>query len=1348
MEKRFLKYVVVLLVLLFIIVAIFTIRQIEFDRGGAPQITAFVVVNNVETAKLIPLKVEDISGVARVDEPVEGQVPFGKGFVTNINQLSVLRLNAGQYELVPAQFLASTTHADSSINLIRYHFRLPVSLPANAAHTYYLYYGSTGGASASVPSPLNLNNIGGEDVLSTTNSDGQIVSITIDPSKFSIAKRVNVGGVDIWPLDASRGFYVESETGSIFNSLSPPTSMNWVWTGPLTSVLNVQGSISGTPLTYSAYIQFYAGTSRIDVKSIIFMHRGPRNLVVSAQYYFKRLFFQSVVGDLTGTQTLQTDYASIPYTNQVVQVIQDGTPGGIDDYTTSTAPEPTTANSLDNLYHKVRVDGSLAPVSGTQGNGLLSYYNSQQRYSSFFKDFWQNSAKLITFSRTGSINNYVLDLWPKQNLYNDLTHTIGAKHGVSSSNNLIYNNYGSGVPSSQSTNNYVFESGAGKTYTFGFNFDYNLPMPANDYAKAYQYPLLGLPPKDYWKAFLPMYVESRDWTQEASLSSSTRSAAMVVDRWGKAIWDTSVLTNCGLPQCITMLQRLERGGMNVNTEGRFMYTWGIYGNQLWGTVQNDQDSYGWTEGSVLAALRNQDVEGVTRAPVGFFRDIAWYWATPGQAMFGTGGYRYQSGDQVFGSYGASPRHSPSFGKWLWQIITGDWQAKDTLLITSARFTGDGIPGWQQEIQQTGFGGDHGKVGHYGKDLQGLAAAYDATGNPARLQTGMQLLQTALNYAADCKARYGVNLIVYDNNNDVSNCGLQYTGSTTVSGTTYQYQHSEMQLFMIGYLWRGGAEILSRYKSHFGSTDPLYISVHSMFVNTMNEFFTGSVQPFISSQSGVSLPQDYAIVRITSGPLGTPPIELLNAVCSNNPASGSANSNPIANSGTLGTSYFFTCSGLGASNAINLVSGLGYLYQETGDLAVKAAIEDIFNDVFNSGTWSQVSYHNSQYVTIVKEASTFMYEAPRGLAALVGSSCSPNGLQQSCSTGQPGICAQGSRTCTNGLWSICTSSNSPIVEICSNTLDDDCDGVVNDGCTCSSWAGAAVCSATNICSGQLVTQAAQPNCCIGSCQTPVIPTGLIAAYSFEEGAGATTTADVSGNNNQGTLINGPQSIQQGRYGHGLSFDGVNDYISVPNSANLNPTNELTITAWVRNPSNGDMLISKGISAGQYQLRFVSPGIRYNINGNVGPTNAYSFIPDTWHHVAGIFDGNSDTMKIYVDGILVDPVSTSITTTIQASTVELNIGRRSQPSAGTENYLFGDVDEVRLYNRALSLNEILFDMNLPIQQGSSFCGNNLVEPGEQCGEPSLPQCSNGFVCSSCVCAANPAPTAPTNLQATVN
>src|SRR5262249_29396871 len=82
----------------------------------------------------------------------------------------------------------------------------------------------------------------------------------------------------------------------------------------------------------------------------------------------------------------------------------------------------------------------------------------------------------------------------------------------------------------------------------------------------------------------------------------------------------------------------------------------------------------------------------------------------------------------------------------------------------------------------------------------------------------------------------------------------------------------------------------------------------------------------------------------------------------------------------------------------------------------------------------------------------------------------------------------------------------------------------------------------------------------SATPPPPPTGLVAAYGFSEGSG-NTTADVSGNGNAGVLTNGT-GWTSGKYGNAASFDGINDNVSIANSASLTLGSSGTIEAWVK------------------------------------------------------------------------------------------------------------------------------------------------------------------------------------------
>src|SRR3989304_1443402 len=75
-----------------------------------------------------------------------------------------------------------------------------------------------------------------------------------------------------------------------------------------------------------------------------------------------------------------------------------------------------------------------------------------------------------------------------------------------------------------------------------------------------------------------------------------------------------------------------------------------------------------------------------------------------------------------------------------------------------------------------------------------------------------------------------------------------------------------------------------------------------------------------------------------------------------------------------------------------------------------------------------------------------------------------------------------------------------------------------------------------------------------------PSGLVAAYSFNDGAGV-TVLDSSGNNHSGT-ISGALWTSQGKYGGALSFDGVKDWVTVSDTPALDLVTGMTLEAWIR------------------------------------------------------------------------------------------------------------------------------------------------------------------------------------------
>jgi hypothetical protein len=204
-------------------------------------------------------------------------------------------------------------------------------------------------------------------------------------------------------------------------------------------------------------------------------------------------------------------------------------------------------------------------------------------------------------------------------------------------------------------------------------------------------------------------------------------------------------------------------------------------------------------------------------------------------------------------------------------------------------------------------------------------------------------------------------------------------------------------------------------------------------------------------------------------------------------------------------------------------------------------------------------------------------------------------------------------------------------------------------------------------------------------------GLVAAYAFDEGAGA-AAADASSTGN-GASVSGA-AWTAGKYGGALSFDGVNDMVTVPDAASLDLTTEMTLEAWVRPASNSNW--------GTVILKERGAGLAYSLYSTDGvnrPPSAYVYRTrdvralgtgtlalNTWSHLGGTYDGAN--LRLYVNGALAS--TTAVTGAMPATTNALRIGGNTVWG----EYFNGLIDDVRVYNRALTIAEIQTDMSTPV------------------------------------------------------
>lgn len=166
---------------------------------------------------------------------------------------------------------------------------------------------------------------------------------------------------------------------------------------------------------------------------------------------------------------------------------------------------------------------------------------------------------------------------------------------------------------------------------------------------------------------------------------------------------------------------------------------------------------------------------------------------------------------------------------------------------------------------------------------------------------------------------------------------------------------------------------------------------------------------------------------------------------------------------------------------------------------------------------------------------------------------------------------------------------------------------------------------------------------------------------------------------------------------LNFDGTNDFVISANAVSNNTQNQ-TYQAWFRIPSipaNSDRILQRGmdgVGAGWSVALDVTPTGKL-IAGIEGPTTfitgTTTLVPNTWYQATFVFE-NNNSLKLYLNGNL--EVSTPIgNITLRSSDGRIRVGSGNIAS----EFFRGDVDEVRVWNIALSQTEIMNSMNCELQ-----------------------------------------------------
>lgn len=202
-------------------------------------------------------------------------------------------------------------------------------------------------------------------------------------------------------------------------------------------------------------------------------------------------------------------------------------------------------------------------------------------------------------------------------------------------------------------------------------------------------------------------------------------------------------------------------------------------------------------------------------------------------------------------------------------------------------------------------------------------------------------------------------------------------------------------------------------------------------------------------------------------------------------------------------------------------------------------------------------------------------------------------------------------------------------------------------------------------------------CPGTDNSPV------AHWRLDDGRGLVAVDAVGGHD--GVLVNGPVWLEPGQVDDSLEFDGSNDHVLVTHDDELSFTEAMTMTAWVYMVSDdmgsGYDIVSKETPGANdnYWLTLDQDGLLLGIDGTIFATNNL-WSAGRWYHVAATYDLTTSEVRLYVDGEQ---------ELVQVTSVEL--APNEEPLYLGTNWekvrpLKGQLDDVRLYSRALSGEEI--------------------------------------------------------------
>lgn len=226
--------------------------------------------------------------------------------------------------------------------------------------------------------------------------------------------------------------------------------------------------------------------------------------------------------------------------------------------------------------------------------------------------------------------------------------------------------------------------------------------------------------------------------------------------------------------------------------------------------------------------------------------------------------------------------------------------------------------------------------------------------------------------------------------------------------------------------------------------------------------------------------------------------------------------------------------------------------------------------------------------------------------------------------------------------------------------------------------------------------------------------LMLYFSFDE-LNDRTVKDHSQYENDGKLVGNP-TLVDGKFGKAMKFNGRTDYVEVPHDDSLTVDKNVTIMAWIKTPRHGgphgalwQSIVAKGNNPRSYSLYTAEDNgmlrLHVGAQGN-GSHSVQHVLLNRWQHVVAQVD--SGLHRYWINGKLttVYPFDDPLPGRADTASVRVGNSHDDLPPVAPDRHFLGLIDELRIYNRALSHDEIVREMNT----GNPTAGNTEAAPPE--------------------------------------